>query len=105
MRAIEYTLLVVLGEALPDAAVRVDPGWHGGAITVDAGGTRVFGILAHTSYVNLWLWDGARLPDPTGIAQGNGAKMRHVSVQTPAEASSAAVRDLIRAQIEVSLAL
>jgi hypothetical protein len=100
MQAIERALLGVLANELPDAVVRVDP-WHGGAITVDKGTKRLFGILAHTAYVNLWLWDGATLPDPTGIAKGNGTQMRHVSVRTVAEARSGPVRELIRAQMGV----
>ena len=102
LRAIERALLGLLVKELRDAVVLVDFGWHDGAITVGTGpkaGDRIFALLAERTYVNLWLWNGADLPDPTGILEGAGAKMRHVKVRGLEHATSESVRDLIRAQV------
>lgn len=101
MRAIERALLDVLSTEMPDAIVAFDP-WHGGAITIGRSPRmrdRAFALLAHTNYVNLWLWDGARLPDPGGMITGGGAKIRHVSVRDLRQARSRPLRDIVRAQV------
>ena len=102
LQAIERALLGLLVKELRGAVVLVDFGWHAGAITVGTGpkaGDRIFALLAERTYVNLWLWDGADLPDPSGIAEGAGVKMRHVKVRGLEQATSKPVRDLIRAQV------
>lgn len=58
-----------------------------------------FAIIAHREHVNLQLADGVALPDPTGIVEGTGKRIRHVKVRSVEAARSAAVRDLIRAEI------
>jgi hypothetical protein len=57
-------------------------------------------ILPHNKWVNLGFFRGSLLPDPAGLLEGTGAKMRHVKIRSVAEAEQAAVRRLI----EVSLA-
>lgn len=58
-----------------------------------------FAIIAHRDHVNLQLADGVDLPDPTGIVEGTGKRIRHVKVRSLEAAQSAAVRNLIRAEI------
>jgi hypothetical protein len=58
-----------------------------------------FAIIAHRQHVNLQLADGAHLPDPTGIVEGTGKRIRHVKVRSVEAAGSAGVRDLIRGEV------
>lgn len=59
----------------------------------------LFAVIPHTGHVNLQLADGVALPDPTGIVEGTGKRIRHVKVRSVEVASSPALRELVRAQI------
>ena len=50
--------------------------------------------------VNLGFWHGVALPDPHGILEGTGRRLRHVKVADGAMAGSDAVRALIAAARE-----
>jgi hypothetical protein len=67
-------------ELYPDAVVNVD----GGDIGFGSGtGYRglVFVVAPHRDHVNLGLWGGADLPDPTGLLEGRGKTHRHVKLR------------------------
>jgi hypothetical protein len=59
----------------------------------------LFALIPHTSWVNLQLADGAVLPNEDGLIEGTGKRIRHVKVRSLEAAQSAAVRNLIRAEI------
>ena len=59
----------------------------------------LFAIIAHKSHVNLQLADGADLPDPGGLIEGTGKRIRHVKIRSVEAASSPAVVALIEAQL------
>ena len=59
----------------------------------------LFAIIAHASRVNLQLADGANLPDPDGLIEGTGKRIRHVKIRSVEAASSPAVIAIIEAQI------
>jgi hypothetical protein len=59
----------------------------------------LFAIIAHKSWVNLQLADGADLPDPGGLVEGTGKRIRHIKIRTVADASSPGVRAAMRAQL------
>jgi hypothetical protein len=59
----------------------------------------LFAIIAHQTWVNLQLADGADLPDPHGVIEGTGKRIRHVKVRSVEAASSAPVVAAIRAQL------
>jgi hypothetical protein len=61
----------------------------------------LFAIIAHQSWINLQLADGALLPDPDGLIEGTGKRIRHVKIRTVEAASSAAVVAVVRAQLSV----
>jgi len=61
----------------------------------------VFALIPHAGWVNLQLADGAILPDPTGVVEGTGKRIRHVKVRSAEAAAAPAVRDLVRAQLDV----
>jgi hypothetical protein len=59
----------------------------------------LFAIIAHKDWVNLQLADGAELPDPDGLIEGTGKRIRHVKVRSVEAASSPAVRSIVDAQV------
>ena len=56
-------------------------------------------VMPQAEYVNLGFYHGAGLPDPDGLLQGTGAKMRHIKVRSVDEAGSPAVRALVAAAL------
>ncbi len=56
-------------------------------------------ILPHTSWVNLGFFRGADLPDPDGLLEGTGKKLRHVKIRSVEAAENPAVRTLIEAAL------
>jgi hypothetical protein len=52
-------------------------------------------ILPHQNWVNLGFYKGADLPDPTGILEGTGKKLRHIKVRSIKDAERREVRALI----------
>ena len=56
-------------------------------------------ILPHTAWINLGFYKGTDLPDPKGLLEGTGARMRHVKIRTAKEAEQPAVRALIKAAL------
>ena len=56
------------------------------------------GLIPHSAHVNVQLADGAELPDPTGIVEGTGKRIRHVKVRDMADVARPALRALIEAQ-------
>jgi len=51
-------------------------------------------VMPLAEYVNLGFYHGVGLPDPGGLLQGTGVKMRHVNVRSLEDAASPAVRAL-----------
>ncbi|MEA2025179.1 MAG: DUF1801 domain-containing protein [Chloroflexota bacterium] len=56
-------------------------------------------VLPHTNWVNLGFFAGAELPDPDGLLEGTGAKLRHVKVRSLGDAEAPALRVLIEAAL------
>ena len=54
-------------------------------------------VNVFASHVNVGFFQGAELPDPAGLLQGNGKFMRHVKLKLGAPVSAAALRELIEA--------
>lgn len=100
IKAIEEALRSAIKAEFPDVMERVD---FGNKLIAYGRSMRMrdlaFAIIAHREHVNLQLADGVALPDPTGIVEGTGKRIRHVKVRSVEAARSAAVRDLIRAEI------
>jgi hypothetical protein len=59
----------------------------------------VFAIIPHSAHVNLQLVDGVDLPDPDGLIEGTGKRIRHVKVRSVEAAASPAVRAIVNAQV------
>ena len=51
----------------------------------------------HATHVNVGFYRGAELPDPAGLLQGTGKRMRHVRLPAGEEVDEAALEALIAA--------
>jgi hypothetical protein len=94
------TLRSVLTEAFPEAVETVD--FSNKLIAVGLSmKTRdlVFAVAPHGAHVNLQLADGVDLPDPDGLIEGTGKRIRHVKVRSAEAATSPAVRAIVDAQV------
>jgi hypothetical protein len=90
----------VIRTELPDVAVQYDPG--NGLLAFGRSmkmADLLFALIPHAGWVNLQLADGALLPNPDGLIEGTGKKIRHIKVHTAERARSNPVRDAVKAQI------
>jgi hypothetical protein len=60
----------------------------------------LFAIIPHRAHVNLQLADGVDLPDPSGLIEGTGKRIRHLKIRSAEAAAAPAIRDIVRAQVE-----
>ncbi len=56
-------------------------------------------VLPYKSWVNLGFYMGAVLPDPSGLLEGTGTKLRHIKVRTLDEAEAPEIDELIRSAL------
>jgi len=64
--------------------------------TSDRLGDGVFHIAVYSKHVNLGFNDGATLADPKGILQGNGNRIRHISIKSESDLARPEIRAYIR---------
>jgi hypothetical protein len=99
-RAIEQALRATIRSEFPGAVEQVD---FGNKLIAFGRSMKMrgllFAIIAHKSWVNLQVADGADLPNPDGLIEGTGKRIRHVKIRSVADASSPAVVGIIRAQL------
>ena len=102
MQAIERRLRESILAAMPEAREYVDTG---NKLLAYAVGPRMrdlaFAIIAHKGHVNLQLADGVDLPDPDGIVEGTGKRIRHVKLRTVDDVDRPAVRALIEEELRI----
>ena len=100
IQAIERALRVTIRSAFPAGVEQVD---FGNKLIAFGRSMKIrgllFAIIAHQSWVNLQLADGALLPDPDGLIEGTGKRIRHVKIRSVEAASSAPVVAIIDAQL------
>ena len=100
LQAIELALRETIRAEFPDAVEQVD---FGNRLIAFGRSMKIrgllFAIIAHTSWVNLQLADGVDLPDPGGVIEGSGKRIRHIKIRSVADASSGPVVAAIRAQL------
>ena len=102
VQAAAQVLEAVIRTELPDVVVHFDRG-DGLLALGTSSGMRdlLFALVPHAGWLNLQLADGAVLPDPEGIVEGTGKRIRHVKLRSAEAAGQPAVRALVRAQVEV----
>jgi hypothetical protein len=100
LQAIERALRATIRGAFPEAVEQVD---FGNKLIAFGRSMKMrgllFAIIAHKTWVNLQLADGADLPNPNGLIEGTGKRIRHVKIRSVEQASSPAVLALIHAQL------
>ena len=57
---------------------------------------------AYGNHINLGFWRGAELQDEHGILQGEGERMRHMSIQRPEDFKPQYVEALVRQAIALN---
>jgi hypothetical protein len=91
----------LIAESLPGAVVQFDPG--DGLLAIGTSAAMrgwLFAIIPHRAHVNLQLGDGVDLPNPDGLIEGTGKRIRHVRVRSAEVAASPAIREVVQAQID-----
>jgi hypothetical protein len=85
----------------PDLEVRYDPG--NGLLALGRSmkmADLLFALIPHGGWVNLQLADGALLPNPDGLIEGTGKRIRHVKVRNLSASAEPRIREIVRAQLE-----
>ena len=103
VREIFEALLGLVREVMPDSREQLDLPDHIVAFGFGPpGGVRMrglaVGLVPHAAHVNVQLADGAVLPDPSGIVEGTGRRIRHVKCRTSADVARAQLRRLLEEQ-------
>jgi len=70
---------------------------HDGHPTLCVGDAAFAYVDAFAAHANLGFFRGASLPDPAGLLQGTGKRMRHIKLRWGEPAPDAALNALIRA--------
>lgn len=70
---------------------------HDGMPTACVGDAAFAYVGAFSHHASVGFFHGAALPDPAGLLQGAGKRMRHVKLRPGAELDEAALADLIAA--------
>ena len=61
-------------------------------------------VKAFRNHVSVGFWRAADLPDPAGLLEGSGAKMRHMKVTGPDGLANKALQDFVRAAVKLNRA-
>lgn len=85
---------------MPDALEQVNLGHDNTTYGMGSKmGDQVFYITAHKAHVNLGLLSGADLPDPSGLVEGTGKRLRHVKLRTLEDVDRPALRALLESAL------
>jgi hypothetical protein len=101
VQAAARALEALIRAELPTVVVDYDPG--NGLL---AFGTSMkmrdllFALIPHSGWVNLQLAHGALLPNPHGLIEGTGKKIRHVKIRSAELAQDSRIAAIIRSEIE-----
>jgi hypothetical protein len=72
--------------------------------TSDKLGDGIFHLAVYSKHVNLGFNDGATLADPEGILQGNGNRIRHITIKSESDLARPEIRAYIRRAKKEALA-
>jgi len=101
IQAAARALEAVIRDGLPAVVVEFDPGnallAFGRSMAMR---DLLFALIPHAQWVNLQLADGALLPNPDGLIEGTGKRIRHVKVRSAEVADTDRIRQIVRDQIE-----
>jgi hypothetical protein len=100
VQAATRALEAIIREELPDVVAQYDPG--NGLLAFGRSMKMrdlLFALIPHAGWVNLQLADGALLPNPGGLIEGTGKRIRHIKVRSAEAAADPRVLEAIRAQL------
>lgn len=60
----------------------------------------IFSIALYPKYVSLFLLNGATLPDPHGLLEGSGSRVRHIKLRPISRLEEPEVQALVEAAVE-----
>ena len=86
-------------DAVPGIEETINP-WGAPAYSL-SGADRCY-LADHSKYVHLGFYDGASLPDPDGIVEGTGKRLRHIKVKSESEPPLDTLRKYLRAAADAS---
>ncbi len=95
-QALALDLRGLVRRLLPQAQEKVYSGYGVADYGFGAPGRGFMSIGPQKGYVNLYFMDGVDLPDPAGLLEGTGKRMRHVKVRQPADLKNRSLHALIR---------
>jgi hypothetical protein len=95
VRALLAEVRKLVRDAIPEAT---ETFYHGalGYGPNNSGSARILYIAPQNGYVNLGFFFGVGAPDPTGLLEGAGKRMRHVKIRTVLAAQNPALIPLIQ---------
>jgi hypothetical protein len=96
VRAILAEIRRMVCDALPDATEILYHGALGYGPTA-SGFDLILYVAPQNGYANLGFYHGAGVPDPTGLLEGSGKRMRHVKIKSVLAAQNAALIPLVQA--------
>ncbi len=99
VRALTQRLRDLMRETAPEAEETPQKGWKTLSYRTGRG---IFAFIApHKAHVDLGFYEGADLPDPEGVLEGTGKKLRHVKIRSDVDIRPDAFAALIRAAWEL----
>ena len=90
---------------MPKATEKVYPGWKVIQYGTGTDMKSVFAVISpQRERVNLGLANGAQLPDPDHLLEGDGKGIRHVKLTSADKAVAPAVRELVAGAVKATTA-
>jgi hypothetical protein len=103
VQAAARALETVIRDELPDVVIDFDPG---NGLLAFGRSMRMrdllFALIPHAGWVNLQLADGALLPNPDGLIEGTGKRIRHVKVRSADVARDPRILGIVRAELRAN---
>ena len=96
-RQLARDLRALIRRLVPKAREKIYRGWGVVDYGFSASGRGFMSIGPQKGYVNLYFMSGVDLPDPTGLLDGSGKRLRHVKIRKPEDLKKKALQALIRA--------
>lgn len=105
VRGVTRALRQVVRATAPGSVEVIRPGWKAISYGLDPSMASAF-CLIHPGreWVNLAFSRGTALPDPHGLLEGAGKRMRHVKVHTTSDARASGIRALVRQAVRLAVA-
>lgn len=92
----------LIGRLIPKSDEKVYFGWRVVRYSLDGTMAGQFIAIGPTKkHVNLYFMNGNELDDPKGLMNGDGKKMRHVSITEARQLKSAGLKALIKASAKL----